>query len=140
VNSCTEFNAYISSGTPRSYFSYRPSYAFPAPILANNPNSHSDSDDLQRHGQRIWNSQCQLPKFSENLLVEGTRLGRNCQCYEIPSDDPHSVGNRSEMPIASFIQLHDSHGILRMVHVRVQNTYHSTQTPQFSIPSPSWWP
>lgn len=84
------------------------------------------------HSQPIWNSQCQLPEFSGNLLREGTRLGRNYQCYEIPSDDPHSVGNQSELPIASFIQLHNSHAILRMVHVQVQNTNYCTRTPQFS--------
>jgi hypothetical protein len=58
------------------------------------------------HNQPIWDSQCQLLEFSGNLLREGTKLGRNDQCSEIPSDDPHSVGNRSELPIASFIQLH----------------------------------
>jgi hypothetical protein len=74
------------------------------------------------HNQPIWDSQCQLLEFSGNLLREGTKLGRNDQCSEIPNDDPHSVGKQSELPIASFIQLHNSHTILQMDHVWVQNT------------------
>jgi hypothetical protein len=72
-----------------------------------------------------------IPSVNFQNLVEISYVkGRDWD--KITSDDPHLVGNQSELRIANFIQWHNSHAILRMVQVRVQNTNYCTQTPQFS--------